>query len=570
MKTLVSKGFSGVDERILLTDSPVSASYMRNFRVTDDRSLCKRPSRKPVWYAADEIDCIWHGKLQGESRTISAAGGKLISVDISNGDSTILAQIGAGKCVMFGFMGSLYILTNDFYGKYDGSTLDLIEGYAPLAAVSCTASGSGTLFEQLNMLTPLRRKSYSCDGSSLTYNLAEENILVVSSVTLDGEPCGISYVSDEAAGTVTFASAPPEGLNNLVITYAKGQNGRERILGCRNAMLFGGNSDGRIFLWGNPAFPNYRFHSELASGEASAEYFPVNNYTVIGDSEITCIVQQYDRQLIFTREQAFYSYCELKEDSLGNYYSSFPVFNLNGSKGCLMNTDGCMLGNTPVTLCDDGLNRWESTSIENEKNATVFSREIDVTLRSLLARNEMDSARLFAFQAEGEMYFTCGGYAIVYNYGNGCFYVFDSFGCTHYCVSGETLFMTNGETLYTMSESGGSDYESGSCVWRSSLISPDESGSSDMLGITADVELNGPLTLTFSCRGGSTDDTEETSFDYSYLVEREQCRLYFRPRLKRKLPIQLEIDASGTGSCVIKQLTMKIKNRERNSKNGIR
>ncbi|MBO7157079.1 MAG: hypothetical protein J6W31_00590, partial [Clostridia bacterium] len=86
-------------------------------------------------------------------------------------------------------------------------------------------------------------------------------------------------------------------------------------------------------------------------GQPSAEYFPENNYTVIGSYPITDIISQYDRQLIFTKERAYYSYCQLRTDVEGHLYSSFPVFNLNGEKGSLLPFGGCIMNNEPVTVC---------------------------------------------------------------------------------------------------------------------------------------------------------------------------------------------------------------------------
>jgi len=380
-----AKGFVGIDERKRLSEGFTHATSMLNLRVTDSGSLEKRGNIESFAVFDSDIDGIWHGEIAKQEFIAIAEGNRLWRVDVSDGKRALIGDIGTGVCLMFKFNGLLYIKTDTTYQKYDGLNLQTVSGYVPTVAISCSADGSGEIFEQINLISDKRRQLFSGDGVSTKYSLAEKAIGGISYVLLDGILYGGRYTVDNENGAVVFESPIPKGLNNLEIVYRKdiSESDRARIMGCRRAMLFGGNSDGRVFLYGNDDYPNYRFHSELASGIPSAEYFPINAFTVIGNSRINCIVQQYDRQLIFTRDTAYYSYCELKSDSLGNTVSSFPVFSLNSEKGCLIETDGCVINNTPVTLCIDGLNLWESTSVVNEKNARCISMPICDTVATL-------------------------------------------------------------------------------------------------------------------------------------------------------------------------------------------
>ncbi|MBQ4316731.1 MAG: hypothetical protein IJC20_00640, partial [Clostridia bacterium] len=431
MKITSQKGFTGLDERIKLQTSASAASVLENLRITDGGSLTKRPEIYNVAHFDDEINCVWCGSINNTEQIIVASGGLVYRLLPSDTLETpeLIGEVGIDDCMMFEFNGYLYIKTHYTYSKYDGNRLYEVAGYIPTVAINCNASGQGELFEQINLLSDMRKQLFSADGTSTSYKLAEDDADVVS-IKIDGKEFTDGYFFDPTVRQINFELAPKEGINNIEVIYQKmtAREDRNRIMKCNKIMLFGGNSDGRAFLWGNEDFPNYRFHSELANGIPSVEYFPINAFTVIGNSKINCIAQQYDRQLIFTKNEAYYSYCELRDDGVGNIVSSFPVYSLNGNKGCLFETDGCNIDNRPVTLCHDGLNMWESTSVVNEKNAICFSSPIAESMSKILS-GSIDNLIMFDFQANRELYFISGGTAYIYNYGNGTWYTYTNMNC---------------------------------------------------------------------------------------------------------------------------------------------
>ena len=309
---------------------------------------------------------------------------------------------------------------------------------------------------------------------------------------------------------MTLETAPEAGINNLEILYDVGEDRREVILGAKGVMLFGGDTDGHVFLWGNEEYPAYRFHSELAGGVPSAEYFPENNYTVIGGSKITDIISQYDRQLIFTGDRAYYSYCQLRTDTLGNAYASFPVYNLNGEKGSILENMGCMMDNQPVTLCADGLNRWESTSVENEKNAVCFSGPIGETMRRLLARGETGGMRLFNLRCTGELFFVVGEEAFVYHYPTGVWYAYDNFRGEHFAEHEGQLYMTRDNVILFLDPTSAYDEEGVICaVWESPFTSLGISNAKKRLTeVSVGIKTAGTPVLDITCKTSGGEQTE--------------------------------------------------------------
>lgn len=420
-----STKFNGLDERKTFGDDLTYASDMKNYRITEDHTLKKRDGEKLVYQAPTELAGMWSGYLGSERHFLFIAGSKLYRLDVAKRTSQELGSVGYSPCTMFQFRQRVYIKSRETYCFYDGTGLQQVEGYIPLVVIGCTPAGDGETFEDINMISPYRRVEFLCDNTSRIFHLPEKKLEAITDVKLNGGICPLAVTSKNLEnGTFTMEAPPGEG-NRLEVTYKMPSDRRDVVLKANGVMLFGGDTDGHVFLWGNPDAPNVRYHSELADGQPSAEYFPENNYTVIGDSEITDIVSQYDRQLIFTKERAFYSYCELQTDVLGNVYASFPVYNLNGEKGSLLKNAGCIVGNEPITLCADGLNRWSSTTVENEKNAVCFSGPVQKTMGRLLALGQFDDLYLFNLRPTGELFLFHGGTgALVYQYRIGVWYAY--------------------------------------------------------------------------------------------------------------------------------------------------
>lgn len=570
MRILKTKGFSGIDENDTLSDGFTSALEMRNYRINDDGSLESIGGIETICTLESNIKAMWSGYLGYENVLIFISGGKVyrMSLPLKTKIPSYMDDIeDAEQYLLFYFNGFLYIMTDQHYYKFDGSALYEVEGYAPLIAISCKPSGEGEVFEQLNLITPKRRQLFSSDGTSKEYFLAEEDVESVLWVKIDGMYT-VNYTFGENKRSIVFSKIPEAGINNVEILYTKPfQNSdKRRIFGCKKAIVFGGNSNGRVFLWGNKYYKNYRFHSEVANGVPSVEYFPVNAFTIIGNTKINSIVQQYNRQLIFCEKEAYYSYCELREDELGNVISSFPVFSLNASKGSLLECDGCIIENRPITLCEDGLNMWESTSVQDEKNAICFSNPISKTIKTYI---ELDPTKfqIFDFQANKELFIVYYANTFVYNYGNKSWYMYDALSISQKTVFGTKLFYSFKNTLYVF----GNDIPNTNkdCGWASNYFTLGQSsGRHDILSCEVDVYIEGPVTLTFKFSESGASLPLERIYKFDESTHRH-CRISFRPSIKRAMPTKIIITQSGSGKAVIHGIALKTKQRKRSLKHGL-
>ncbi|HOJ47665.1 MAG TPA: hypothetical protein PLD48_02190 [Bacillota bacterium] len=539
--------FGGLDQSCRMSDNMALSPDMANFRVTDNYSLKKRGGIRKICTASAPIDGLWAGYIGGVFFLLYVSGGDLYKYDSVTKSGVPIGFVDYGRAAMFEFDGKVYILNGNRYSRFDGLSVTTVEGYVPLIYINCTPAGAGIAYEKPNLLTPKRRQRFSADGVSDDYVLAEKNISLIHYVTVNGAPYS-NFTYNTTTGVVHFYTTPPAGINNIEICYSKNNLDRTRITKNRYAMLFGGNVDTRLFLWGHPNYPNYRFHSELADGVPSVEYFPENNFTVIGNTEITDIISQYDRQLIFTKDKAFYSYCELRQDLMGNYYSSFPVYNLNSEKGNLIKGSSCVINNEPVTFCSDGLNRWCSTTVENEKNAVCFSAPIAEAVAGIVRSNNFSDLRLFDFQNNSELIFYHNGKAYIYNYKLGVWYLFKDMFCDFFCVVSGELCFSFGNNIYKLDESQTDDEDGAvTAYWKSPFVSAGESGRrKDVTELSLTVGTKSSTMLDVAL---NSDIMPENAFTQTFVIEnaagiKTSC-LSMRPNLRRVSKVQIHLRATG-------------------------
>ncbi|HBL83856.1 MAG: hypothetical protein A2Y17_08050 [Clostridiales bacterium GWF2_38_85] len=209
---------------------------------------------------------------------------------------------------------------------------------------------------------------------------------------------------------------------------------------CNNAVLSGGGNDTRLFVWGNMTAPSYCFYSELVNGLTSAEYFPETNYISLSGHKINDIIRHYDRQIIFTDKGAFYSYDELVTDDMGVVHHSFPVFTLSSQKGNLAPGQATIIDNCPVTVWYDGIYKWVSTNIRDERNAKHISDRVSKMLAEKMPQPNLYPATMFDFEATGELWVAASDTVFVYNYRLDIWYIYDNIPAYSFVIVANTLF----------------------------------------------------------------------------------------------------------------------------------
>lgn len=419
---LSSGGFTGLDQRAGSSTGIKSLPNVMNFRIDESGALEKRNGYGVIDTIVEgsPISAVWYGTVGKMDVTFAACNNGIYRKHEADQHFAKIGETTVSPKQFFRFNNDVYCLGGNLFRCYVGS-LEEVEGYVPLIATACNVRGEGTVLEQPNMLSNRRRVRYNADGISISYNLPEKDFTSIVSVKVNGELVDKDeYIAIPEMGKFEFDSPPKEGLNNIEVCYEVPSNNaiKDLITGCRYAVVF----ESRLFVFGNPNYPDRIYHSELADGLPSCEYFTETGYHAFGEP-VTSLIPCYNRLLIFFEDSACFTYSDLAIDSFNTTYTSFPVYELHSSKGCILPGVGCAFENTPVTLCRDGLNKWVSTAIADERSAVLFSHKAFRFINDALKKP--DGIYIFNRKATSELWLCSHIGTLIYNYALDCFYIYD-------------------------------------------------------------------------------------------------------------------------------------------------
>lgn len=264
MVARVYSNFRGVDfrgEEINLVRSPDSLNMWKDYKETE--SIRTRPGMvRKVSFSANVYGIWFYNKM-----TIVHSGTKLYKV--SGTTKTELATgLNNNPSNAFIYENVFYFLEGSKFLKYDGTTIEEVQGYVPTTSIARKPVGGGQKYEDVNMLSDYRINSFLSDGMSFSFYLDTMNIDsdYVPEVTVDDHVVDASeYEVDYLEGRITFLNNAPnapltDGQDNVKIKFKKTVPGyRNNILGCTLVQLF----DNRVFFSGNPDHPNVVWHSSL-------------------------------------------------------------------------------------------------------------------------------------------------------------------------------------------------------------------------------------------------------------------------------------------------------------------
>ncbi|MBE6689592.1 MAG: hypothetical protein E7588_10040 [Ruminococcaceae bacterium] len=490
--------------------------YMKNFTITDTYSIKKRDGYTQLYDFADGTRAVFADN--GESPRLFIASGTDIYTCPLPFDSANLKKAGSvadsDNCFFMKFGLKVYLWGGGKIQVYDEEKQEFsdIEPYIPLVAVSCNYLGAGTPFEQVNMLTGKLRKQYTIDEDERrTFYIGDENCVKIDWLKYNGEIISAdkyTFFPSSNGFNMDSGEAIPQGINVLEVCYSVSDKlaneNKKKITDCRYCMFYGGENDTKVFLWGNPDYPDARMWSEMADGMPSAVYFGENNFTRIGDgSPIRDIIRQYDRQLIFCDNAAYLSYIEEKTDELGRNYFSFPVRTISDNKGSLPDAQAKLIENAPVTLCHDGLYKWISTAQRDERNTHAVSTRIN----ALLLEEELEKAKMYDFESRGELYiYFPNGKVYIYRYRADVFCMYDNiFAHTFFRDNKNSLYFCDNDGKLFVFESGADDNGAPiDCQWQSGYMDINFHGNKNLyyLGITYQPAETTSLSV------GCTDDSD--------------------------------------------------------------
>lgn len=408
------------------------AAEMRNFRVTRDGNLQKRPGCRAriTLEAGKPIDAIW---TDGFSTVLAICNNKLFSCGET---STVLHTFSSTENPhMFAFGGCVYILNGGAsagYYVYDGNSVSAVTPYIPLVAVAVPPAGGGDLLEQVNKLTAKRRVWLSPDGNATTFQLPEKGLDSIDSakLTADGSTVTISS-SDTTNGTVTFSSAPAAGTSTIEVIYTAKTDDSETVYGMHFSETYNGSQDTRVFLYGDGS--NTAIYSDINyDGQPDATYFPDLNVVRVGVSNtaITGMIRHYGSLAVFKTDGAYSIGYGTVTLANGNETAGFYVSPVNATIGLEAPGQVALVLNSPVTIFGKDVYEWKNSSYytsnltRDERQAKRISDRIYATLHSF------DTKTCLVFDDNyNQEYYICNkdGRALVWNYAADAWYLYTDF-----------------------------------------------------------------------------------------------------------------------------------------------
>jgi hypothetical protein len=267
MAEIVSRiysNFRGADfrgEEINLKRSPDCMNVWKDYKNTE--SIRTRPGMKLKL----AFDAPVYGVFFFQKFMLVHSGTKLYRVE-GDGKTEIYDGLNEAVSNAFVYEDVWYFKDGAHYLQYDGIEIHDVVGFIPTTTIARKPMGGGTVYQDVNMLSPFRKNSFLADGGSFDFFLDVKSIDndFVPKVTVNGEEVdSAQYTVDYIEGKITFTSKAPDapltdGQDNVLIEFKKTIPGySDNILKSTILQVF----DNRVFFSGNRDYPNVVWHCSL-------------------------------------------------------------------------------------------------------------------------------------------------------------------------------------------------------------------------------------------------------------------------------------------------------------------
>lgn len=392
------------------------ASRMENFYVTDGYNLTVRPGILRVDQNGERsggvILASWAGHI-GDEENEAVDDEYLAVVDFDGTQDRIflyradrtgsfhvahsqsgalgLEQAEGAYVKIFPFGSKLYIMSAGKTLYFESGAFETAEAYVPLViAGAAPATGSGTMLENINLLSGKRRIDYSADGESTAYMLPGEAEQVVKIVVDNVEqPVLEAGTFDKETHVFTFATAPVKGVGNVEITYstdeAAAEENRMKIVKMMLTEAYNGSTDTRLFIAGDGS--NICYYSGVTQdGEPTPMYFPAMNEIAVDmtSAAVTGLVRHYSKLMVFTKGGGTYTISyEPVTRSDGSTVAGFYLRAANREFGNDVMGQVATVNNFARTITKDGIYSWNITAsyYQDERYAKRISDAVEKTMK---------------------------------------------------------------------------------------------------------------------------------------------------------------------------------------------
>jgi hypothetical protein len=433
--------FKGINLSVTPTQIDQNQSPdMLNMNIDERGALNKRTGYERVFetsLGAGKVNGIFEFRqVNGTKELLFAHSDKLYKL----ADQTVLKSGLADKPMSaFVLGGKMYFMNGTDYFSYDGTTIAEITPYIPTITISNQPTGGGTKSEDFNLLGAGFKETFSGNATATEYQLSLKPLdatAVTAKVDNVAKVEGTDFTVDRVNGKVTFTAAPATGTNNVEIIAYKTQAGfADRIKKCTIHALFGGANDTRVFVSGNPDFPNQMWRSGLYD----ATYFPENGFYKIGSEreKITGFAKQYD-YLVIEKEN---SKGNMQYELNANGEASFPIKPINDQIGTIASKSIQIIDNNPISLAKTGVYELVSSNVRDERNIRHISESVDGQLL-----NEPNLKDAISIDYDRKYWLLVNNKVYIYDYSIREWYVYDNIPASCFLESDGILYF-GGEGL---------------------------------------------------------------------------------------------------------------------------
>ena len=322
------------------------------------------PEKRKGWRILHECESpvhgMYRGTIDGQEIFLVHAGTKIYKWD-DDQITPIKTDVSNTKGTFFCLGDKIYILTGNEYLVYDGTEIKSVldDAYVPTTSIANKPGGGGTTFESVNLLSNKRINEFAGDGETKVYQLDTTDVDSIVEIKINDAVLESSkYSLDGATGKVTFTDAPAKpavtGADNVKITFSKAVEGySDKITKCTISAIYGGRSQDRVFLSGNPDDPDTDWHCE----SNDPTYFPDLSYSTIGTDGAPiigyCVLS--DTQAIFKEDNRADTTIYFRGYSISDTDVQFPVRRAATGAGAVSKYAFSYLLDDPLFLSRSGV-----------------------------------------------------------------------------------------------------------------------------------------------------------------------------------------------------------------------
>ena len=147
--------FSSRQDEVSFYRSPDALNMWKNYKNNSGKCVETRPDLELIKEYDDAIYGIYFYEINKILHKIVHSGTKLY-----DDDKVIYNNMANNKTNFFVFNDKLYIKDSVSYLVYDGTEVKEVDGYIPTTTISKSPSGGGEIFQDINLLTDLRKNSF--------------------------------------------------------------------------------------------------------------------------------------------------------------------------------------------------------------------------------------------------------------------------------------------------------------------------------------------------------------------------------------------------------------------------